>query len=135
MILHGVRPMDTINDSPHSVLTSWESIFIIFLLLFYSGEDIKENTPLVIPLKPNTLVTAERLKEIAVKVESALEEPEIVKKPASPQDNSPKDETLDQMAVRELLQDVKKEVKEETPEMTVPLPAKPVNEGEKEVNS
>lgn len=93
--------------------------------------------PLVIPLKPNTLITAERLKEIAEKVESALEEPEIKQEPVDDikaEKPSAENETLDEMAVRELMQEAKKEVKIETPTMAIPTPAKTVPEGEKEAS-
>lgn len=84
-------------------------------------------------MKPNTLITAERLKEIAQKVESALDEPEQSDKPPSPEEKPPANETLDQMAVRELLESAKKEVIVEAPQLTVPLPGKSITEGEKEV--
>lgn len=84
-------------------------------------------------MKPNTLVTAERLKQIAEEVEKDLAEPEIVEKPDLPLGKPSENESLEQMAVRELLNNARKEDKVETPVFTVPLPAKPVNEGEKEV--
>lgn len=83
-------------------------------------------------MKPNTLLTTERLKEIAEKVESALEEPETVEATKS-QETVPENETLDQMAVRELLEDSKKVVEVDTPQLTLLLPAKSVASGEKEV--
>ncbi|RVE51315.1 hypothetical protein evm_003995 [Chilo suppressalis] len=96
------------------------------------GEEIKEEAPLVIPMKPNTLVTADRMKQIAEEVESVLNEPEPEEKKIPKQEKTPENETLDQMVVRELLQDVKKEIKLETKELTVPIPAQPVLHGKKE---
>ncbi|KAL0821203.1 hypothetical protein ABMA28_005812 [Loxostege sticticalis] len=97
------------------------------------GEEVKEAAPLVIPMKPNTLVTAERLKQIADEVENALNEPDAPDKPKSPvQQIKTENESLDQMAVRELLEDAKKEVKVEESELTVPIPKKPVVEVQKE---
>ncbi|XP_053611581.1 G-patch domain and KOW motifs-containing protein-like [Plodia interpunctella] len=98
------------------------------------GGEIKDETPLVIPMKPNTLITAERLKKIAEEVESAMNEPDPGEKPIedSKAEEKPPDETLDQMAVRELLQEAKKEKKLESVELTVPVPAKPIMDGEKE---
>ncbi|CAG9090313.1 unnamed protein product [Plutella xylostella] len=99
------------------------------------GEVIKEKAPLIIPMKPNTLITAERLKQIAEEVESAVQEPltadvksEVTVK-EEPMDEA---ETLDQMAVRELLQEAKKTVKVEKTELTVPIPALPKLDGQKE---
>ncbi|XP_072938080.1 G-patch domain and KOW motifs-containing protein-like [Epargyreus clarus] len=94
------------------------------------GETIKEDSPLVIPMKPNTLVTAERLKEIAEKVESALEPEEQSKEPTI--DLPPENETLEQMATRELLQEAKQQKVVEQPTLLVPLPAKPIMDGQKE---
>ncbi|XP_004929643.2 G-patch domain and KOW motifs-containing protein isoform X1 [Bombyx mori] len=96
------------------------------------AEEIKDDTPLIIPMKPNTLITTERLKQIAQKVESALDEPEVVKSDSPKTVEIPENETLEQMAVRELMEDTKKKVKIETSAITVPLPAKPVTDGEKE---
>ncbi|CAG9790923.1 unnamed protein product [Diatraea saccharalis] len=96
------------------------------------GEQIKEEAPLIIPMKPNTLVTAERLKQIAEEVESVLDEPEPEIKKSPKSENITENETLDQMVVRELLQEAKKEVKLETEELTVPIPAKPIFQGTKE---
>lgn len=84
-------------------------------------------------MKPNTLITTERLKEIAEKVESALEEPEEVAVSEKPQKAVPVNETLEQMAVRELLEDSTKEVKADTPQLTLLLPSKSMTSGEKEV--
>lgn len=84
-------------------------------------------------MKPNTLITTERLKQIAEKVESALDEPEVVKSDSPKTVEIPENETLEQMAIRELMEDTKKKVKIETSAITVPLPAKPVTDGEKEV--
>lgn len=94
------------------------------------GEKIEDETPLVIPMKPNTLITAERLKEIAEKVEN-FDEKET-KDDKSENKDVPNNETLDQMAVRELLEDAKKEKVVETPTLVVPINAKPVFEGQKE---
>lgn len=96
------------------------------------GEIIQENTPLVIPMKPNTLITAERLKEIADKVESVLVEAEPTNKEISIREKPPENETIEQMAVRELMEDAKKEVKVDTSKLMVALSSKPVIEGEKE---
>lgn len=84
-------------------------------------------------MKPNTLITTERLKEIAEKVEGALQEPEKIEAPPTPQENATENETLEQMAVRELLEESKKAVKVDTPQLTLLLPAKSVSSGEKEV--
>ncbi|KAI5651409.1 g-patch domain-containing protein [Phthorimaea operculella] len=99
------------------------------------GEQEEQNEPLVIPMKPNTLITAERLKEIAEKVESGLDE--VLPMPSKENNVQIKEEptdnlTLDELAVRELMQEAKKEVKVEQQELTVPIPAKPVIDGEKE---
>ncbi|XP_059061448.1 G-patch domain and KOW motifs-containing protein [Achroia grisella] len=96
------------------------------------GEVIPENVQLVIPMKPNTLITAEKLKKIAEEVESALDEPVQEDEQKNPVNDKPENETLDQMAVRELLEDAKKETNVEGPTLTLPLPAKPVIDGEKE---
>ncbi|XP_039758731.1 peptidyl-prolyl cis-trans isomerase G [Pararge aegeria] len=95
------------------------------------GEVIEEANPLVIPMKPNTLITAEKLKEIAVKVEN-FDEPEIkVEKEEEPV--VPENETLDQMAIRELMMEAKKVKKEvETEELVLPINAKPVMDGQAE---
>lgn len=111
------------------------NVLNIGINICFSGEQVMEAAPLVIPLKPNTLVTAERLKQIADEVESAMNEPDPGVKtdnsvPAAPSEN----ETLDQMVVRELLQDSKKDVKVESAELTVPIPSKSIAEGQKEVN-
>ncbi|XP_013183837.2 peptidyl-prolyl cis-trans isomerase G [Amyelois transitella] len=98
------------------------------------GDEVREIAPLVIPMKPNTLITAEKMKKIAEEVESAMNEPEPGEKPI--EDNKPQvkpsNETLDQMAVRELLEEAKKEKKEESLELTVAVPANPIMAGEKE---
>ncbi|KAL4717272.1 hypothetical protein ACJJTC_017159 [Scirpophaga incertulas] len=98
------------------------------------GEQVTEAVPLVIPMKPNTLVTAERLKQIAEEVESNLIETESEeKKPTiEPIKTVPENETLDQMAVRELMEDAKKESIAETAVLTVPVQANPVISGQKE---
>ncbi|CAH2087436.1 unnamed protein product [Euphydryas editha] len=94
------------------------------------GEKIEEEKPLVIPMKPNTLMTAERLKEIAEKVEN-FDEAEINNKKLDNED-VPSNETLDQMAVRELLEEAKKDKVVETPTLVVPINAKPIIEGQNE---
>ncbi|XP_026326099.1 G-patch domain and KOW motifs-containing protein [Hyposmocoma kahamanoa] len=91
------------------------------------GETVQDDKPLVIPMKANTLITAERLKEIAEKVELGLEEPVKVEDKTE-ESNIPENETLEQMAVRELLQDAKKEVNVDTPSLTVPVAAKPAGD-------
>lgn len=75
-------------------------------------------------MKSNTLITAERLKEIAEKVEKDLQEPVKIEAKVE-ESNVPKNETLEQMAVRELLQDAKKEVNVDTAILTVPVAVKP----------
>lgn len=97
------------------------------------GEVIEEKAPLVIAMKPNTLITAERLKQIAEEVEKGAEEV------PAPGDNAPKEdskpgenETIDQMAVRELLNEAKQEKKVEGPVLTVAVPSQPVLDGQKE---
>lgn len=75
-------------------------------------------------MKPNTLITAERLKEIAEKVEKDLEDTVKVENKEE-ECNVPENETLDQMAVRELLQDSKKELNVNTPILAVPVAANP----------
>ncbi|XP_028173177.1 G-patch domain and KOW motifs-containing protein [Ostrinia furnacalis] len=98
------------------------------------GEEVKEAAPLIIPMKPNTLVTAERLKQIANEVESALIETDNTDKPPviAAEQIKTENETLDQMAVRELLEEAKKEVKVETNDLTVPVSKKPGVEVQKE---
>ncbi|XP_026740966.1 G-patch domain and KOW motifs-containing protein [Trichoplusia ni] len=97
------------------------------------GEIETVNEPLVIPMKPNTLITAERLQQIAEKVEKAIEEPEIKEEVVVKVEKTDDNETLDQMAVRELMQEAKGHIKVETPEsLAIPTPAKPVMSGEKE---
>lgn len=96
------------------------------------GEEVQEYVPLVIPMKPNTLITAERLNQISLKVEKDLEEPEVSVKTECPEEIIPENETLDQMAVRELLQDAQKHVKIETTELSVPIPVNPIMDGQKE---
>ncbi|KAF9417028.1 hypothetical protein HW555_005780 [Spodoptera exigua] len=98
------------------------------------GETATEDLPLVIPMKPNTLITAEKLKKIAEEVERAVQEPEIKEEPVE-KENVVDNEalTLEQMAVRELMQEAKKEIKVEVPDnLAIPTPAKPVLDGEKE---
>lgn len=86
-------------------------------------------------MKPNTLITAEKLKQIAEKVESAVLEPEIKEEPVIKEEKIDENETLDQMAIRELIQEAKKDVKVEVPDnFAIPTPAKLVLTGEKEVN-
>ncbi|XP_046966796.1 G-patch domain and KOW motifs-containing protein [Vanessa cardui] len=91
------------------------------------GEVKEEDTPLVIPMKPNTLITAERLREIAEKAENFEE---LETKISSDEKNLPNDETIDQMAVRELMEEAKKEKVLETPQLVLPMNAKPVLEGQ-----
>lgn len=83
-------------------------------------------------MKPNTLITAEKLKEIAEKAEN-FEEPEVKVK-VEKDDTVPENETLDQMAARELMEEaknIKKEVEKE--KLVVPINAKPVMDGQAEV--
>ncbi|XP_014365366.2 G-patch domain and KOW motifs-containing protein [Papilio machaon] len=96
------------------------------------GKEVaQEVEPLIIPMKPNTLITAERLKEIAEKVESSIIEPEISQVPET--QNEPKEnETLDQMAVRELLQEAKQDKKQEVQSLKILVPSTPVIDGKKE---
>lgn len=99
------------------------------------GETVTEDLPLVIPMKPNTLITAEKLKQIAEKVESAIQEPEIKEEPVIKEERIEENETLEQMAVRELMQEARKDVKVEVSDnLAIPTPAKPVMTGEKEVH-
>lgn len=103
------------------------------LFKHFRKEVAVEAEPLIIPMKPNTLITAERLKEIAEKVESSINELETPKEPEVK--NEPKEnETLDQMAVRELLQEAKQEKKEEVQSLKILVPSTPVIDGQKEVN-
>lgn len=86
-------------------------------------------------MKPNTLITAEKLKEIAAKAEN-FDDPEVKKEPQTENINIPENESLDQMAVRELLQDaIKKEKTEDEPNLVVPINAKPVINGQAEVKT
>ncbi|XP_013169696.1 PREDICTED: G patch domain and KOW motifs-containing protein [Papilio xuthus] len=94
-------------------------------------EVVQESEPLIIPMKPNTLITAERLKEIAEKVESSINEPEITQAPET-QNETKQNETLDQMAVRELLQEAKQEKKQEVQSLKILVPPTPVIDGQKE---
>lgn len=99
------------------------------------GEEVKSNEPLIIPMKPNTLITPQRLKEIAEKVESAIEEPAIKTEPNIDENinNTPaENETIDQMVVRELMQEAKKEIKTESTAVAIPTLVKTLSEGEKE---
>ncbi|XP_013140352.1 PREDICTED: G patch domain and KOW motifs-containing protein isoform X2 [Papilio polytes] len=82
-------------------------------------------------MKPNTLITAERLKEIAEKVESSINELETPKAPEI-KNESKENETLDQMAVRELLQEAKQEKKQEVQSLNILVPSTPVIDGQKE---
>lgn len=84
-------------------------------------------------MKSNTLITAERLKEIAEKVEIGLEEPVKVEDKVE-EDNVPENETLEQMAVRELLQDAKKEVNVDVSTFTVPVAAKPAGDAKEVIH-
>nr|XP_026493403.1 uncharacterized protein LOC113398731 [Vanessa tameamea] len=94
------------------------------------GEVKEEDKPLVIPMKPNKLITAERLREIAEKAEDFEE---LETKITSDDKNLPNEETIDQMAVRELMEEAKKETVLETPQLVLPMNAKPVIEGQIEV--
>ncbi|XP_063539567.1 G-patch domain and KOW motifs-containing protein-like [Cydia strobilella] len=96
------------------------------------GEVVEEKAPLVIAMKPNTLITAERLKQIAEEVEKGAEEVPAPGDNGAKGDNQPKNETIDQMAVRELLNEAKKEIKVEGPVLTVAVPSQPVLDGQKE---
>ncbi|XP_050350260.1 G-patch domain and KOW motifs-containing protein [Nymphalis io] len=91
------------------------------------GEVKAEDIPLIIPMKPNTLITAERLREIAEKAENFEE---LETKTTSDDKNLPNNETIDQMAVRELMEEAKKDKVLETPQLVVPINAKPVIEGQ-----
>lgn len=91
-------------------------------------------------MKPNTLITAERLKQIAIEVEKAVEEVPAPGDPCDKEvdskvDNGPlvENETLDQMAERELLNEAKKVKKVDRPELTVVVPSQPILDGQKEV--
>lgn len=84
-------------------------------------------------MKPNTLITSERLKQIAEEVESAVAMPEVKEEFKSEVKAEVQDETIEQMAVRELLQEAKKEVKSEAPGLVLLVPAQPKLEGQKEV--
>ncbi|KAI8434264.1 hypothetical protein MSG28_012358 [Choristoneura fumiferana] len=95
----------------------------------------EEQAPLVIAMKPNTLITAERLKQIATEVEKAVEEVPAPGDSCDKEvDNGPlaENETLDQMAERELLNEAKKMRKVDRPELTVVTPSQPVLDGQKE---
>ncbi|XP_034833315.1 G-patch domain and KOW motifs-containing protein [Maniola hyperantus] len=95
------------------------------------GEVIEETKPLVIPMKPNTLITAEKLKEIAEKVEN-FDEPEV-KIEKEEESTVPENETLDQMAIRELVEGAKKIKKEtDTEKLVVPINSKPIMDGQAE---
>ncbi|XP_064073000.1 G-patch domain and KOW motifs-containing protein [Vanessa tameamea] len=91
------------------------------------GEVKEEDKLLVIPMKPNKLITAERLREIAEKAEDFEE---LETKITSDDKNLPNQETIDQMAVRELMEEAKKEKVLETPQLVLPMNAKPVIEGQ-----
>ncbi|XP_045775573.1 G-patch domain and KOW motifs-containing protein [Maniola jurtina] len=95
------------------------------------GGVIEETKPLVIPMKPNTLITAEKLKEIAEKVEN-FDEPEV-KIEKEEENTVPENETLDQMAIRELVEGAKKIKKEnDTEKLVVPINSKPIMDGQAE---
>ncbi|XP_068622665.1 G-patch domain and KOW motifs-containing protein [Battus philenor] len=93
-------------------------------------EIIKEEKPLIIPMKPNTLAT-DRLKEIAEIVENSLNETDERDKSETNQ-NHPENETIDQMAVRELLQEAKQEKKIDQQILQIAVPANQMLEGQKE---
>lgn len=111
-------------------------IYVYILYIDFRGEEVEKKIDLVIPMKPNTMVTAERLQQIAEEVESAVHEigvptqPSTSNKPLEPAPN----ETLDQMAERELLQEAQKDSKAEAPKLVVPM-TKNNLEGEKEVKN
>ncbi|XP_063627284.1 G-patch domain and KOW motifs-containing protein [Cydia splendana] len=96
------------------------------------GEVVEEKAPLVITMKPNTLITAERLKQIAEEVEKGAEEVPAPGDNGAKEDSQPESETIDQMAVRELLNEAKQEKKVEGPVLTVAVPSQPVLDGQKE---
>ncbi|XP_063383131.1 G-patch domain and KOW motifs-containing protein [Cydia fagiglandana] len=96
------------------------------------GEVLEEKAPLVITMKPNTLITAERLKQIAEEVEKGAEEVPAPGDNGVKEDSQPENETIDQMAVRELLNEAKQEKKVEGPALTVAVPSQPVLDGQKE---
>ncbi|CAK1542200.1 unnamed protein product [Leptosia nina] len=95
------------------------------------GDIIEEKTPLVIPMKPNTLMTAERLKQIAEKVENFEEEDKKLDT-ESTNKVDPKNETLEEMAARELLEEAKKKEIVDVAKLVVPIPMLPVIDGQKE---
>ncbi|XP_045501283.1 G-patch domain and KOW motifs-containing protein [Colias croceus] len=95
------------------------------------GEEIKDEAPLVIPMKPNTMITAERLRQIAEKVENFEEQPTKEENNAIPEVKR-ENETLEQMAARELLEEAQKKTVVDVSTLVVPVPAQPVLEGQKE---
>lgn len=95
---------------------------------------IEEKAPLVIQMKPNTLITAERLKQIADKVEN-FEDEERKTETVQTQNEIPVNESLEQMAARELLEEAKKKEVVEAPKLVLSIPALPVIEGKKEVRN
>lgn len=104
----------------------------MFLHIF-SGEEIVEKAPLVIPMKQNTLMTTERLIQIAEEVEGAVKEEPKDNPPGNVEDmRKPENLSLDELAERELLDDAKKVIKVEAPTLTVPMPNSSLT-GEKEV--
>ncbi|CAG4935443.1 unnamed protein product [Colias eurytheme] len=95
------------------------------------GEEVKDEAPLVIPMKPNTMITAERLRQIAEKVENFEEQPVKEENNAIPEVKH-ENETLEQMAARELLEEAQKKTVVDVSTLVVPVPAQPVLEGQKE---
>ncbi|XP_038221982.1 G-patch domain and KOW motifs-containing protein [Zerene cesonia] len=96
------------------------------------GEEVKDEAPLVIPMKPNTMITAERLRQIAEKVENFEDQPVQDENNAIP-DVKNENETLEQMAARELLEEAQKKTAVDTvSSLVLPVPAQPVLEGQKE---
>ncbi|XP_045484348.1 G-patch domain and KOW motifs-containing protein [Pieris rapae] len=93
------------------------------------GGEIEERAPLVIQMKPNTLITAERLKQIAAKVENFEDENPAID---NTQTKKPENETLEEMAARELLEEARKIEVVDASKLVVPIPAQPVLEGKKE---
>ncbi|XP_050667275.1 G-patch domain and KOW motifs-containing protein isoform X1 [Leptidea sinapis] len=95
------------------------------------GETVKEDIPLVIPMKPNTLVTAEKLRHIAEQAENF--DDINIKKEDCEVSVIPENETVEQMAARELLEEARKKKKgEEEKKLVVNVPSQPVLEGQKE---
>ncbi|CAB3244679.1 unnamed protein product [Arctia plantaginis] len=169
------KPISDNNDDKKDYIECVEEQSIKIV----GGEKLSSNEPLVIPMKPNSLITPGRLRQIALKVGDGLEEPAIKVEPMDDDkipdllqdakkeikienpkmaiptstksdsleepeiktepmevDNRPdplaENETLEQMAVRELIEDAKKEIKVENPIVAIPTSSKGVADGEKE---